>query len=108
MVINIEPFDYDLRFAGHPVTLHNLSNGTADDLAIFVYDRGDERGLRIDFDANPTLYSARDLAQHQHRFLRLIASMTRDPSLVVGQLDLLDEDERRRLLVGWNDTAHPV
>jgi nonribosomal peptide synthetase DhbF len=52
-VINIEPFDYDLRFAGHGATTHNLSNGSADDLAVFVYDRGDGNGLRIDFDAIP-------------------------------------------------------
>ena len=108
MVINIEPFDYDLRFAGHPVTLHNLSNGTADDLAIFVYDRGDERGLRIDFDANPALYSTSDLVGHMQRFLRLIGAMTRDPGQTVGALDLLGEDERQRLLVEWNDTAHPA
>src|SRR3981189_3774560 len=36
-VINIEPFDYDLRFAGHPATPHNLSNGSADDLAVLRY-----------------------------------------------------------------------
>src|SRR5258708_20048799 len=71
-VINIEPFDYDLRFAGHPVTPHNLSNGTAEDLAIFVYDRGDGKGLRIDFDANPALYEGDDLADHQRHFLRLL------------------------------------
>jgi nonribosomal peptide synthetase DhbF len=107
-VINIEPFDYDLRFAGHPVTLHNLSNGTAEDLAIFIYDRGDGKGVRIDFDANPALYDADDLADHQRRFLRLLGLLGGDPRRPIGQLDILDAQERHRLLVEWNDTARAV
>ena len=107
-VINIEPFDYDLRFAGHPVTPHNLSNGTAEDLAIFIYDRGDGKGVRIDFDANPALYDTDDLADHQRRFLRLLELLGDDLRHPIGQLDILDARERRRLLVDWNDTAHAV
>jgi nonribosomal peptide synthetase DhbF len=106
-VINIEPFDYDLRFAGHPVTPHNLSNGTAEDLAIFVYDRGDGKGVRIDFDANPALYDADELADHQRRFLRLLELLGGDTRRPIGELDILDARERRRL-VEWNDTAHAV
>src|SRR4030081_117530 len=79
-VINIEPFDYDLRFARHPATTHNLSNGSADDLAVFVYDRGDGNGLRIDFDANPALYSAKDLAGHLQRLARLVYAIVRAPT----------------------------
>jgi len=107
-VINIEPFDYDLRFAGHPVTLHNLSNGTADDLAIFVYDRGDGRGLRIDFDANPAIYSPDELIGHQRRLLRLLDAAGAAPDCPIGRLQTLDESERRQLLVGWNETARAV
>jgi len=102
MVINVEPFDYDFRFAGHPVTPHNLSNGSADDLAIFVYDRGDDKGLRIDFDANPALYSAEALAAHQQRFLNLVEAVTRDPGQHIGRIDILDPAERRQVLAGWN------
>ena len=105
MVINVEPFDYDLRFAGHPVTPHNLSNGSADDLAIFIYDRGDGKGLIIDFDANPALYSAEDLAAHQQRFLKLVEAITRDPGLPVGRIDILDPAERRQILTDWNATS---
>src|ERR1700730_6157897 len=107
-VINIEPFDYDLRFAGHPATTHNLSNGSADDLAVFVYDRGDGKGLRIDFDANPALYSAKDLADHQQRLVRLVEAIVRDPDRPIGGMDILDPAERGRVLVEWNDTARAV
>src|SRR5882757_2465255 len=107
-VINIEPFDYDLRFAGHGATTHNLSNGSADDLAVFVYDRGDGNGLRIDFDANPALYSAKDLAGHLQRLARLVDAIVRDPSRPIGAIDIFDAAERRRVLVEWNDTTHAV
>ncbi len=107
-VINIEPFDYDIRFAGYPTTTHNLSNGSAEDLAMFVYDRGDGKGLRIDFDANPALYSAKDLADHQQRLLRLVDAIVRDPGRPIGGIELLDVAERRRVLVEWNDTARAV
>src|ERR1700676_36938 len=106
--LNIEPFDYDLRFAGHLATPHNLSNGSADDLGVFVYNRGDGKGLRIDFDANPALYSAKDLADHQRRLVRLVEAIVRDPGQAIGGIDILDAAERRRVLVEWNDTARAV
>src|SRR5258708_30583610 len=107
-VINIEPFDYDPRRARHPAPTHNLSNGSADDLAVFVYDRGDGKGLRIDFDANPALYSAKDLADHQQRLVRLVDAIVRDPGRPIGGIDILDGAERRQVLVEWNDTARAV
>src|ERR1700704_4288830 len=107
-VINIEPFDYDLRFAGHGATTHNLSNGSADDLAVFVYDRGDGNGLRVVFHVQPPLYSARDLADHQRRLVRLVDAIVCDPSRPIGGIDILDAAERGRLLVEWNDTARAV
>ncbi|MFN5687099.1 condensation domain-containing protein, partial [Bradyrhizobium sp.] len=107
-VINIEPFDYDLCFGGHSATTHNLCNGSGDDLAIFVYDRGDGKGLRIDFDANPALYTAQELACHQQRLVRFVEAIAQDPSRPIGAIDILDAAERRRVLVEWNDTVRAV
>src|SRR5260370_2461978 len=107
-LINIEPFHYDLRSAGHPATHDNLSNGAADDLGVFVYNRGDGKGLRIDCDANPELYSAKDLADHQRRLVRLVDAIVCDPGRPIGGIDILDAAERRRVLVEWNDTARAV
>ena len=104
-VINIEPFDYDLRFGGHPVTVHNLSNGSVEDLAIFVYDRGDGKGLRIDFDANPARYDTVDLVAHQQRFLRVLQALASDRDQSIGQIDMLEPQERRKLLITFNETA---
>ncbi|WP_454907644.1 amino acid adenylation domain-containing protein [Variovorax gossypii] len=106
-VVNVEPFDYDLRFGGHAARLRNLSNGTAEDLGIFLYERGNGQDLQIDFDANPALYTAQALADHQRRLLAFMAAVIEQPEQAVGHVDLLSADERRQLLVGWNDTGHP-
>jgi nonribosomal peptide synthetase DhbF len=103
-VINIEPFDYDLRFAGHPVTPHNLSNASTENLAVFVYDRGDDQGFCIDFDANSTLYCIEELAEHQERLVKFIERMICDADQPISHIDILTPAERQQLLIDWNAT----
>ncbi|WCM89255.1 non-ribosomal peptide synthetase [Acidovorax sp. NCPPB 3576] len=107
-VVNVEPFDYDFRFAGHTAKPRNLSNGTAEDLGIFLYERGNGQDLQIDFDANPALYTAQTLADHQRRLLTLIAAVIQQPDQAIGRIELLAAQERQQVLVGWNDTAREV
>ena len=105
--VNFMPFDYDLRFDGHPVTAHNLSNGPVDDLSIVLYDRLDSRDVRIDFDGNPALYSANKLAELHQRFLRLLGALE-DPDQPIGKLDILGAGERHTILREWNATARAI
>ena len=107
-VVNVEPFDYDFRFAGHSARPRNLSNGTAEDLGIFLYERGNGQDLQIDFDANPAVHTAAALADHQRRLITFMTAVIRQPDQAIGHIDLLGADERRQLLVDWNDTAHAV
>jgi enterobactin synthetase component F len=106
--VNIEPFDYDLRFGGHQCLAHNLSNGTVEDLTIFIYDRGDNEGLRIDLDANRALYSQGELDIHRDRFVRLINAAINEPSIAVSELSLLSTTEKHQLLHEWNQTDKPI
>jgi nonribosomal peptide synthetase DhbF len=103
--INVMAFDHELLFAGHRTTTRNLSNGPVEDLSIVVYDRSNSNELRIDFDANPALYGADELANHQQRFLRLLERASADPQRPIGRLELMAFEERRQILVDWNDTA---
>lgn len=102
--INIEPFDYDLAIGGHPCISHNLSNGTIEDLTFFVYDRGDNQGLRIDLDANPSLYPQQELDQHRDRLLQMLEAVLQNPDGRLSDIDLLSPAERRQLLYQWNQT----
>ncbi|WP_431945103.1 non-ribosomal peptide synthase/polyketide synthase [Actinacidiphila sp. bgisy167] len=42
------------------------------------------------------------------RLVELLDAVTADPDLPVGRLDVLGADERRRVLVEWNDTARDL
>ena len=106
--INVMAFDHELLFAGLRTTTRNLSNGPVQDPSIVVYDRSNSNELGIDFDANPALYSADELASHQQRFLRLLEAVVADPSQPIGRIDLLAPEERRQLLFEWNATEREV
>ncbi|MFF7730906.1 amino acid adenylation domain-containing protein [Streptomyces sp. NPDC008001] len=102
-VVNIMPFDYDLRFGESRATSHTLSAGQVEDLSITVYQRAKDQGPRIDFDANPALYEDDELAAHHRRFLRILDA---DAGRPVGAMELLSPREHR-LLAAWNDTGDP-
>ncbi len=106
--VNIEPFDYQLTFGGAPVISHNVSNGSGEDLTVFVYDRGDGSELRFDFDANPVLYSMADLGEHRRRLALLVEGVLAEPDAPLWRIDILGEQERHTLLHTWNDTAAPI
>jgi len=106
--VNIEPFDYRLSFDGAPTLSHNVSNSSAEDLMVFVYDRGTDADLRFDLDANPALYDVAELDEHRRRLLRLIEQVLANPGTPLRELDILGDKERQRLLCEWNDTAATV
>ncbi|QKW53633.1 non-ribosomal peptide synthetase [Streptomyces buecherae] len=106
--VNIMSFDYDLRFAGHRATAHNLAAGLVEDLSVTVYDRSDGAGVRIDLEANPDLYSTEDLAAHHRRLSGLLEAFAADVDQPLGSIDLLTPDERHQLLERYTDTAAPV
>ena len=88
-VVNIMPFDYDLRFGGHRAVAHNISAGPVEDLSINVYARSDGRGPRIDFDANPDCYSDVELAAHEPRFLSFLDAMLSAPAEPIAAITTL-------------------
>lgn len=102
--VNIEPFDY-VHFAGQPAIGHNMYNGSAEDLTIFVYDRSEDQGLRFDLDANPTLYPEDQLNEHRRRLLNVVDHVLAEPSVALSALNVLGAEEHGRLVHDWNDTA---
>jgi amino acid adenylation domain-containing protein/non-ribosomal peptide synthase protein (TIGR01720 family) len=110
VLVNVMPFDYDLRFADAPAVAHNLALGPVDDLGITIYDRSDGGNLRIDFNANPLRYGADEIDVHQKRFLGFLAAivdpeLTNDSATCIGELPLLTVGERRQVVEEWNATA---
>ncbi|NUT90409.1 MAG: AMP-binding protein, partial [Saccharothrix sp.] len=106
--VNIMPFDYDLRFAGHRAVVRNVSAGLVEDLVVHVYDRADGSGLRVVLDANPNCYDLDELTEHLTRFRAFLRTVAGAPDTPVADADLLLPGERERLLGHWNDTAAPL
>ncbi|MEU9031019.1 condensation domain-containing protein, partial [Streptomyces sp. NPDC048383] len=105
--INIMMFDYGLRFGEAPAVVNNLSIGPSDDLSLIVYERSDGRGLQVDFDANPALYTPREIAAHQDRFLGFLGRLAAaDPASPVGRIEVAGDAEIDLVVRGHNDTAH--
>ncbi|MFC8142796.1 amino acid adenylation domain-containing protein [Streptomyces paradoxus] len=71
-VVNIMAFGPELRFAGHATARHNLSTGPVEDLAVNVYDRADDHGIRLDLDGGPGHYTEAELTAHHRRFVRFV------------------------------------
>ncbi|MEH0423037.1 amino acid adenylation domain-containing protein [Streptomyces sp. B21-083] len=84
--VNIMPFAYDLRFAGHRSTVHNVSAGPVDDLSVNVYDRSEGAGLRIAVDANPDLYDEAGVTAFQEGLLTLLGEAVAAPDRPLSDL----------------------
>ncbi|MEO3844295.1 amino acid adenylation domain-containing protein [Streptomyces sp. B22F1] len=105
-MVNLIGFDYDISFAGHRCTAHNLSFPLAADLMIMVWDRRDGTGPHMRLHAPPGEYGTAELADTQRRLLDAVAHLAdADPDLPVGRLEALPAAERRQLLALGDATA---
>ncbi|MFF2652555.1 AMP-binding protein [Streptomyces sp. NPDC058045] len=108
-LVNAMPFDYGADFAGTPARARNLSAGPVEDLTVNLYDRADGRGLRIDHDGNPALYTPAELATHQERWLRLLERLTEAaPDTPLAAFGIATEAEHALVTEEFNRTARPV
>jgi amino acid adenylation domain-containing protein len=64
------------------------------------------RFAALQFDYDPSVYTAEETERLADRFLTLLDSLLQDPELAVKDVQLLSEGERRQLLYEWNDTRN--
>ncbi|GGO96642.1 hypothetical protein GCM10012280_56610 [Wenjunlia tyrosinilytica] len=107
--VNYISFFQPPAFAGLRSELRPLTTGPVNDLSVAVYEDSASGGIRIDFNANSELYTSGDVAMHHRRLTGLLEKITTaDPYHRIGEFDILEPQERDRLLIEWNDTAHEV
>ncbi|CAG8999283.1 MAG: Tyrocidine synthase 3 [Candidatus Celerinatantimonas neptuna] len=106
-VINVVPFEYDMEFAGNPVSAHILSSGPTDNLSITIYDRGGDQGLEILTTANASMYSETLLDTHIKRIIHFISSVKNYLDLPFGLYSFVSEGERQIILKQFNGTQEP-
>ncbi|MFB7455143.1 non-ribosomal peptide synthase/polyketide synthase [Streptomyces sp. NPDC056188] len=108
-VVNIMSFPYDITFAGHRVTAHNVAEGTTSDLALWGVDRRDGSGPRIKLHAAADAHDETEFARHGERLGRLLERIAQgDPEQSVGGIDLLSRRERREVLADRDGTHAEV
>jgi amino acid adenylation domain-containing protein len=66
------------------------------------------RQLAIELGYDPDLFDAATIEQLAGHLRVLLAGIAADPDRPLGRIDMLTDDERQRLLLDWNDTAHEV
>src|SRR6202011_5508505 len=65
-------------------------------------------GLSGSLEYATDLYDRASIEVMAVRLMRVLEAITADPRQRIGAIDLLAQDERRRLLIEWNATAHAV
>ncbi|PSJ30105.1 hypothetical protein B7P34_03670 [Streptosporangium nondiastaticum] len=83
----------------------SASDGTHYPLSLAVIPG---RRLHLRLKHRPDLMERDEAEAIAARLRMLLEAVAADPGSLVGQSDVLTAEERRRLLVEWNDTARPV
>ncbi|MFD0000109.1 amino acid adenylation domain-containing protein [Nocardia sp. NPDC127526] len=103
-MVNLMLFHSELKFGSLVGSLNVLSTGPVEDLSINLYNGVGNR-IHIDFEANPRLYGDAELTMHHGRFLDFLDRFLRaSPQDAVGDLPVLTDLERERVLHEWNST----
>jgi len=73
-VVNIMPFDRQLRFGKASVLVRNLSAGPVEDIS-FAFILQPDNSLRFDLEANPARYTEQQIADYQQQLLAMFADL---------------------------------
>lgn len=93
-------------FAGLDATLLDTAPELAKfDLMALLTEQ--DKGIRVAFDYNSDLFEQGHVRAMQGHFLRLLEAAADMPDQPVSQLAWLAEDERRHIVLDWNQNASP-
>lgn len=87
-VVNVMPFDNDLRFDGARARMSNIAAGPVEEISLGVRDFADGVPPRLELDGSPALYTEDSLRVHQRRLLRLLTGCLDEPDRPVGGVPL--------------------
>ncbi|WP_347303578.1 amino acid adenylation domain-containing protein [Croceibacterium sp. TMG7-5b_MA50] len=104
-LVNVQPYDRAPRMAGLEVTLHVTGTGPVDDIH-FTFRGDPARGLSIEVDANPALYTLDAVQAHGTRLAVFLGNALAAERL--AEVPTATPAEAERELHCFNQTAHPV
>ncbi|MCZ4077345.1 amino acid adenylation domain-containing protein [Rhodococcus sp. H36-A4] len=89
--VNMMMFDTRIMLGSCVGRLHVLTSGMIEDLFVNVYPGIGGSSTHLDFQANPALYSADELAGHHERFLTFLDRFLADPYAPVTRLAMTED-----------------
>jgi amino acid adenylation domain-containing protein len=93
----------DFQLPGIEITGMNVHNGTSKfDIGIFMFEKPE--GLVCNIEYSTELFDATTMQRLLRHYRVLLEAIVQDPSLRVGELPLLTEEERQHVVAKWNDT----
>ncbi|MFD4457035.1 non-ribosomal peptide synthase/polyketide synthase [Nocardia sp. NPDC058480] len=97
----------ELELAGLTASEIEIDTHTAKfDLQLTLRETTDRLHGRFEYATD--LFDAQTITDFGTRLLRMLDTVTADPNVVIGDIDLLDTAQRTQLLDTWNATAYPV
>ncbi|MDI6099253.1 amino acid adenylation domain-containing protein [Actinoplanes sp. NEAU-A12] len=97
------------------LTVQGMSAGTGSakfDLSVTLGERlgdaGEPAGLTGRLDYRADMFDESTVKRIADRLLAVLAALAAAPAQPIGAVDLLTADERRQVLIDWNDTGVPV
>jgi len=103
--INSMMFEHVLEFDGNPARIRGSVTGPVHDLDFSI--QGGEDGEPIRIDLRAPAGQREELLRHEERLAHFVSQFLRNPMATVGELEPMTDEERRRVLLDWNDTAEP-
>ncbi|WP_442972628.1 amino acid adenylation domain-containing protein [Rhodococcus sp. Rp3] len=103
--VNLMMFHPEIAFGDVTGEYHHQSSGPIDDLAVNVYPGVAGRTMRVDFEANPNLYSDEHLSSLHSRFRGFLKEFVQNAGVAVGDLALADPAELDGLAPARGRTA---
>ncbi|WP_410573852.1 non-ribosomal peptide synthase/polyketide synthase [Amycolatopsis sp. cmx-4-61] len=106
LVFENYPFDTE-AVAAYGIGLHEDGELQPTNYPLSVVVAPGER-LTVSFDHDPDLFDRATIERLAGQLVLALERLGANPEARVGELDLLTEDDRERVLRTFNDTAHPV
>jgi tyrocidine synthetase-3 len=96
----------ELKVPGLTLTPYPYDTATAKfDLLLSAQEKGEK--LSLTFEYGTRLFKAATIERFIGYFKRILAAVIERPAIKISEIDILDEEEKKRLLIEFNDTASP-
>ncbi|NOZ55919.1 MAG: amino acid adenylation domain-containing protein, partial [Calditrichaeota bacterium] len=73
-----------------------------------LYATETDSGILCFWEYNTDLFDQSTIERMMRHYANILSAVARDPKQKISELDFLTEDEKRRLLVEWNETTVPL